>query len=240
MITTHHGAILAVEPSTLETYATILKESGTWNPHVLGVCRRFLGDGGVFYDIGANVGYMSIEISKIFRDRVNVIAFEPQPSLARIIAVSAALNSFNNISVYGAMVGSETGHDLLFVPSHSVHASAVPRETRATCLRCPKTSIDHFVSSSMCPPPNIMKIDVEGGELDVIQGALNTIQHYRPYIIFESDENQHRFGYETKDIIRLISNSAQYKFFSIGMNKIIPIGNEFKKQLSADILAIPN
>ena len=238
-ILTRYGAILAVEPSSLDVYTTILRDDGSWNPHVLRACHRVLEQGGSFFDIGANVGYISIEIANLFNDGVEVTAFEPQPSLARIIAISAALNGFKHLNVHAAMVGQDVGHGDLFVPAHSIHASAIPRKSNAPHIKCPKFSIDYLDEHNVVPRPSVIKIDVEGGEIEVIKGASNTIKKYAPFIVFESDINMARFGYTRSYIVSLIENLSEYTFFAISDEKLLPLSSSEEHGECADIMAVP-
>src|SRR5882724_8541385 len=96
-IRTASGARLAIDPGSLDMYCSITNQGGLWDADVLEVCCRFLKPGGVFYDIGANVGLMSLEVAKRFGDQVRIFSFEPQPSLAHTLAISARLNNFSNL-----------------------------------------------------------------------------------------------------------------------------------------------
>jgi len=73
-IATKRGARLAVVPCSLDAFAAISNQGGTWNEHVFNTCARFLGKGRVFYDIGANVGYMAIEMAQLFGGDLSVVA----------------------------------------------------------------------------------------------------------------------------------------------------------------------
>ena len=88
-------------------------------PRARGRGTRACG-GGVFYDVGANSGYVALEVAKRAPE-VEVIAFEPQPGVARTIAVSAALNLLTNVRVYAAMLGCD-GTGTIFLAPNSIHA----------------------------------------------------------------------------------------------------------------------
>ncbi|MCX7113659.1 MAG: FkbM family methyltransferase [Proteobacteria bacterium] len=241
IIRTKHGARLAIEPSSLEVYTHMLNHGNTWNEHVFDACKTSLGNEGVFYDIGANVGYMSIEMAKIFGEKVSVIAFEPQPLLAHAIALSSKLNKFENVKVFDLMLGETIGEANLYVGSHSIHASGVAREKNSTCIKRSVTTIDYMIEASLIPPPNVIKLDIEGGELAALSGARKTIISYRPHIIFESDENMERFGYTRNDVINLIKTMGIYDFFFIsGTNcELIECANDNSSFAYSDILAKP-
>lgn len=212
VIHTRSGARLAVDPLNLEALCTIVRHGGTWEEHVLDRCMGSLRQGGVFYDIGANAGYFSIETAVALGDAVTVHAFEPLPSLARAIRVSAALNAQNHIHVHEIALSDRAGEATIYVPSHAIHASLVAREKRATPLRCRADTVDNLVSIGRLPPPSVIKIDVEGAELRVFQGARETIRRYMPVIIFECDENALRFGNSPRKLCGFLRELGGYEF----------------------------
>lgn len=211
---TRSGAMLAVDPRNLDAFCTIVANGGTWDGQVIYHCVECLrGRGGVFYDIGANAGLMSIEAAVALGDSITVHAFEPLPTLARAIRVSAALNGRKNIRVHQVLLSDRPGETTLYVPSHSIHASIVPRERRSMAVRCRGDTIDNLVAGGHLPPPSVIKIDVEGAELRVFQGARDTIKRYAPVIYFECDENALRFGYSPRELCTLLRDLAGYDFW---------------------------
>jgi FkbM family methyltransferase len=191
------------------------RAGGHWDLPVLNTCLQLLSPGQVFYDIGANVGYMAIEAASRLGDKIRTYAFEPQPELARNVAISAALNGLKNVQVFTAMLGREPGEATLFIPSHSIHASAVSAEAGATAISCPMTTIDELVQGGVMAPPDVIKIDVEGAERDVFEGARRTLTQHRSAIVFESDRNAERFGYTRRQLCDLLRQMADYVFYDI-------------------------
>lgn len=214
-IQTATGAWLAVNPLSLDVYTSILRNGGEWDFHVLQTCLKFLRRGQVFYDIGANAGYMSISVGHHFNDEVTVCAFEPQPDLCRSIALSAALNQLRAIRILEVMLGEQRGQATLYIPSHSIHASAISREKDARELRRHVLTLDELVHNGTLPPPDVIKIDVEGAEMAVFRGAATTIRQVAPTIIFEADDNLLRFDYAQTDLMTYLRELADYAFFQI-------------------------
>ena len=219
-IITREGALLALEPTSLDVYACILNSGRTWNWHVLAACAAVLEPGNVFYDIGANIGFMSMELARIFRaadglPTIRIVSFEPLPVLAEAIAASARLNGLQNFIVRDEVVSDSDGTAELFLGSHSIHASTRARESRSTLLRRPMVRIDTLVADGTIPAPAVIKIDVEGGELAAFRGAEETIRRHRPHIVFESDENTGRFGYTRSELLAYLESLAPYRFFSV-------------------------
>jgi len=214
-IRTASGGRLVVDPRSLEVFAFIDLNGGLWEGHDIAACKAVLGPGQVFYDVGANAGVFTVEIAAAFHDAVEVRAFEPQPSLARSIALSAARSGFRNVHVHPVILGSEAGEEDLFVPASTIHASIVARANRSQRLACAKTTIDAEVARGALPPPDVIKMDVEGAERSVVLGALETIARHEPCIVFESDINQDRFGYSRADLCAELRFCADYRFFAV-------------------------
>jgi FkbM family methyltransferase len=234
-MTTRHGAKLAMAPRSYDVYARMKLRGGAWEPQIFETCRSLLKPGDVFYDLGANVGYMSIETAVHFGGLVRCIAFEPQPDLARHIVVSAHLSGVGDaVAVFDAMIGEKPQRATIQLTSHSVHASAVAREKHAKPLEREMVSIDSLVEEGLAPP-DVIKIDIEGGEQAAFLGAAEVIRKHAPHIVFEADSNQRRFGYNGDDLIRQLAELADYEFFDIdeqaNLQPVVP------GQLDGDVLA---
>ena len=238
---TLHGAKLAVEPSSLDVFTYIESQGNSWDAHVVDACLALIGTSGVFYDIGASVGYISVEVAASLKGAGAVIAFEPQAALAANIAASARLNEFAHLKVFQAMLGERAGEGFLHVGSHSIHASAIARERGTAKMRCAMTTLDALVMGGAIPPPSMMKVDVEGAELSVFSGARRTIALHRPHLLFESDENMDRYGYRRRDILDLLDSLCAYRYFFVtAAGPRIPLtADTLEDRQHADVLAVP-
>lgn len=238
---TKHGMKMVIEPSSLDIYTYIVSQGRSWDEHVVDACSSVLKPDGVFYDIGASVGYIALEMAALVRGGGTVIAFEPQPELARAVATSARLNDFDHLQVFDTMLGDHAGDAALHVGSHSVHASAIPREDGSRKVECSMTTLDLLVETGRIPPPTVIKMDVEGAELLVLRGATRTIRDHKPHLIFESDENMDRYGYKRGDILDLLSSLAAYEFsFVTADRRRVPLdGSNREARQHADVLASP-
>jgi len=239
-MTTRAGNRLAIEPGSFDMYASMMNEGGVWSQRVFEVCASLLSAGRVFFDIGANVGYLSIEMAGAFADAVRVVAFEPQPALAQAVAASARINGFGNVSVFELMLGDRVGAAELFLTSHSGHASAKPGDERHSTLARRIVTLDQLVESGVIPAPDVIKIDVEGAEYAVLSGARETLARHRPSIVFESNGNEKRFGYSRADLLELVGGIAPYEFHFIDdAGGFVRIGAENLSAAYEDILARP-
>jgi FkbM family methyltransferase len=159
---------------------------------------RHLPRGGVFYDIGANLGFFSLLAAhRSGLEEGRVVAFEAAPDNAEAIRVNAALNRVPNIEVICAAVADRAGRGRLQIVDDQSWSKLVqfgehPFTERVIDVEC--VAIDELVSSGRVPPPTVVKIDVEGAELEVVAGMRETIAAHRPAIICELHDTHAAFA----------------------------------------------
>jgi len=237
------GALFAVEPSDLGTYFSMLNNGLLYPTQVLETCIQHLSGGDVMYDIGANIGFVSIEVAHHFAGGVRVKAFEPQPRLSHAIAISARLNRVD-IDVFDLILSEGEGQAEIFVSSNTAHASLKPRNRGAVGVTRPMAALDALIQGQTMAPPSLIKLDVEGSELAVLRGARRTLSEHRPYLLFEADSNMERFGYSKQDLFELIRSSADYTFYDVQSDSQGKFGRVRRvehagESLRDDVLAVP-
>ena len=239
IIWTRAKAQLAIDPNNLEIYCDAWAHGGTWDSHVLDTCLNVLKKDDIFYDIGASAGIYSIEVAKVFNDTIIVHAFEPQPSLTHCIRISVALNSFRNVHVHEILLGNKEGITELYIPNNSIKASLIPSQKAARTINCSITTLDSFIAVTKPPHPTIIKIDVEGAEMNVFYGAKKTLETNTPVIILEADENMQRFNYTHASLFNFLCKYADYTFYFISKDKRISIVSDFTNASDGNYLALP-
>jgi FkbM family methyltransferase len=235
VVQTKHGAKLAIDLQNLDIYATIFNSGGEWEPHIARTCRRLLRKSDIFFDIGANAGCISLDTRAYVGEDVHMCLFEPQPSLSDSIRKSIAINRFNNVNVFEILLGNHDGMAELYLTSHAIHASMIPREEMFDKLVLPICRIDTLITSGRCSPPDLIKMDTEGAELQILEGMRRTLAEYTPTILFEADVNMDRFGYNVSDLLNLIASTGDYDFYAnLPTGKLQP----YEQQPTSDILAV--
>ena len=157
---------------------------GGYEPHVASTLDRLLGDGDVFVDVGANVGYHTFRASARVGATGRVVAVEANPENARLIAHTIESNAIGNIELvpvalaggrgyvsFGTHVGSNGG----FLPD-GASTTGSGRGTIVPTLALDDLGLDRV---------SVVKIDVEGAEGIVIDGATATIERHRPSFVME-------------------------------------------------------
>jgi FkbM family methyltransferase len=166
--------------------------SGTSEPPVQRELARRLERGGVFYDVGANVGFFSLLAARLVGDRGHVCAFEPHPRNAAAIADNARLNGMSQVRVFDVAIGASARRDELLMTEWDGGAalSNLPLGPSAAVARTEVevVPLDEFVPARGLPEPTFVKIDVEGAELEVIEGMTRTITRCKPVLLYEVDD----------------------------------------------------
>jgi FkbM family methyltransferase len=145
--------------------------------------KRFasrLRPGDVVYDIGAHVGLYTLLSSGIVGPTGHVYAFEPFPRNAEYLRNHIKLNRFTNCTVIEGAVSGRVG-SLHFDPTD---LNAAGHLSESGALEVETTSIDDFCSSAR--PPNAIKINAEGAEMDVLTGGRHTIAKHLPLIFLST------------------------------------------------------
>ena len=157
---------------------------------------RHLAPGGVLYDIGANVGFFSLLGARLAGPEGHVYALDPAPDNAAAIRHNAALNGLHNVSVIAKAASAAPGTGQLQVvddQSWSKLAEYGEHPLTEQILNVELVAVDDLVAAGEARPPTVVKIDVEGAELAVLEGMRATIDAYRPAIICELHDTHREF-----------------------------------------------
>jgi FkbM family methyltransferase len=152
--------------------------------------RRLVSPGATVYDVGANIGFYSLLAARLAGPGGHVHAFEPLPTGARAVERNASLNGLETITVHEAAVGAgESEATLLVVGEASwshLSSTGTHVDTRGE-QPVRVVSIDGLVADGL-PAPDVVKIDVEGAELEVLDGMERTLREVRPALVIELHE----------------------------------------------------
>jgi FkbM family methyltransferase len=146
---------------------------GRYEPRLQQYLSQNIGAGDVVYDVGAHVGFFSICSARL---GARVVAVEPDPVNADRLRRNANLNGFD-IDVIEAAAWSESGRVELVPGESSKEHVVAPGDGIAS------VTLDELTRH--CPAPTLIKMDVEGAEDRVLEGARRILAERRPVVICE-------------------------------------------------------
>lgn len=157
---------------------------GEFDHEVWRIIEGSLQQGGVFIDVGANVGYYSMLASNLVGAAGAVHVFEIDPRPLRCLKRNAMACKNQNLYINEIAVGNYVGHAMLESGEDCGHSS-VKSEGKGTKVAI--LTLDHWLQLSEVPERiDVLKLDIEGGELKALEGAKELISRYRPLIVCEA------------------------------------------------------
>jgi FkbM family methyltransferase len=163
---------------------------GTDEPHLQQAIRQYVSRGDSVYDIGANIGYVSLSLAKRVGPQGRVIAFEPIPQNIAAFRNNVELNRLKNVQLLECAVSEHVGEAVIRLAENPSTASLEWHRDNpvATALTIRTVVIDDLVQAGELPKPKFVKIDVEGAEASVLLGMRRTIAAARPILFVECSE----------------------------------------------------
>ncbi len=190
------------------------RRQGNWDKRVY---LSFVQSGDVVLDVGANFGAHTIIFSHLVGRKGKVIAFEPVPDSFDALQENVDQRSrFSNISIFQLAVGNPASLNdavVIRVPGDDFGQASLAIQTAGSWehhhnireYSCSITSLDADITVQRLPRVDFVKIDVEGGELNVLQGAARTLSKHRPLLYCEVYEKwAASFGYTPTALLTFV------------------------------------
>ena len=174
-------------------------------------------DSGWFFDVGANVGLYTWEVRKVCPHR-KILAFEPDPENIKLLEKTLRGANLQNVEICKCALSNQLAEVSFFQDNLTSATGCVAGKDKpwieqylngsANEIRVKTETLDSIVRKDRTP--SLIKIDVEGHEVEVLQGARNTIREAKPLMIIESFPPKqstvlsllHELGYRSMDADR--------------------------------------
>ncbi|GAB3661744.1 hypothetical protein GCM10027596_22190 [Nocardioides korecus] len=169
----------------------------------------------VFYDVGANAGFFTLSLAPLAHE---VHSFEPVNSTHAILSKNVQRNALHNVHLHQLALGEESRKDQIHLYSssgnNSLHDISLGSIYSIGSQDVHVDTLDRLVLEAETTPPTLIKIDIEGGELDCLRGAGEVLRRFRPVIVCEFfDSHFEAAGYGSGDIVDLL-HAAGYDLFT--------------------------
>jgi len=163
---------------------------GTYEPDLQAAARRFIRPGMTVYDVGANIGYISLMAARLNQPEGSVFAFEALPANIQRLKRNVELNQLTErITINHAAVVNISGEVTFFMHRSGAmgkaQGSAGRDEDYQQSLHIPGLALDDFVFRQNQPKPDLVKLDIEGGEGMALAGMARILKETRPIFLIE-------------------------------------------------------
>lgn len=164
-----------------------LKNFGEYTPSFVQLLQTLVHPGSTVIDVGASFGAITLPLAQLVGGKGKVIAFEPQPIIAHILNANVALNNLSQVVVWPTGVAD----CVKSIPVPFIDLANSRNVGAVTFADNPSTSgtMVEFITIDTLRPllVSLIKIDVEGMELEVLKGATQTIRHDQPWLVVENN-----------------------------------------------------
>ena len=192
-------------------YVGDLDRKVTW------ICSHIVRPGDTVLDIGANIGMVTLWLSKLVGDDGKVYAFEPNPELQKILNEMLVHNSLHNVYLQPMALGAEQGLLELRIPRHNLGAASLIRNRDSSdcdAVEVPVRTLSRIVAEEGIESIRLIKIDVEGFEAEVFRGGQDVLASMPPEaILFELNEKLEG-TVRTQPVFKILFDFG-YEFFAI-------------------------
>jgi len=153
--------------------------------------HRTVAPGAIVFDVGANIGFFALLAARLAGPGGRVVAFEPVPEVAGYARAAARSNALDDrVEIRTQAVGEHSGTAALHVvsePSWSHLASRGRHPDTVATIDVEVVTLDGLLDAGE-PAPGVIKLDVEGAEVEVLRGASRLLAEHRPALIVELHE----------------------------------------------------
>jgi FkbM family methyltransferase len=226
-ITTREGLNFSLNPAAVREAPNIVLSQGSYEPFESHLLRVMSQDAHVICDVGANIGWYALHIA-LNAPTSKLHAFEPIPSTYARLTTNIELNAIGqNITANPFGLSNAIGEHAMFSPTASGSPAASmtklhPTEENTT-LTCRFSTLDKYARDKNFTRLDLLKCDVEGAELMVLQGGLETINTFKPKLLLELLRKwSSAFGYHPNDVVNLLGKMG-YECYAIGADDLTHI-----------------
>jgi FkbM family methyltransferase len=200
------------------------------------ILKFFASNSEIIFDVGANVGYYAIELGIAMRQTAVIHSFEPIPESFEQLQKNVILNSAaDKVICNQSAISNSEGEMVLYKPRTSGSSASSARNLHPNeeveTVEVPMTTLDKYMISHSLEKLDLLKIDVEGSELMVVEGALESIQRHQPVIFAELLRKWcAQFGYSPNLVLEILFPLG-YRCFAVSekLPEVFSISEETKE-----------
>ena len=172
------------------------------------IIREEIHEGDIVIDVGANIGYYTLIFAQLVGSSGKVFAFEPEPKNFEILKKNIEINNYQNIVAEQKIVSDKSGIVKLFIAEHGIVGHRINQQKSSQkFIEVESIILDNYIKKlNLDNKINFIKIDVEGSEPKVLEGAKEIMQKSNQLKIFTefNREAVKKYSVEPKEMIDLL------------------------------------
>lgn len=194
---------------------------GTFEPHCLPFLRGCSRKGGVILDVGANIGFYTIESSLAVGSKGRVISIEAAPRHLEALRSNIELNGMENVTVIPLAVGDAPGSATLSLPrGDNLGMFTLGEVGSDEAYSVEVDTIDSLLEKQDITSLDLVKMDIEGSEFRALRGARATFERFRPSLLIELNDPALRRCGTSSQAVRELLDGMGYEGWRIGRTSI--------------------
>ena len=187
VVDAQHGVYLAPRDDVVTEH---LETRGAHTRPYLAMALAMIRSGDTVFDIGAHIGSFTIPFARAVGPSGRVFAFEPNAQTRELLEINSELNDLANIvETVPVAVGREDANYTIAVDRRNTGAAHLLR-IDGPATDAVGTTLDHWVGEARISSIDFIKLDVEGMEVEVLDGAGALLERTRPTLLVEVDSSQ--------------------------------------------------
>lgn len=215
-----HGLQILVRNPRQSTIGKSIYLDGIYEQETTRFISSKIEPGMTILDIGADIGYYTILFAKHVGSKGQVYAFEPIPRAKWYLDKNILMNGLDNVKTFGFALFDKPGNAYLEDPFTKSKINPSKQSLSGNDIQVEMKMFDEWKLKEGINNIDLVKLDVEGAELNILQGMKNTLQSQHPKILIEVHPRQLKtFGFSPPDVIEFLSKFG-YKIESVDKTKI--------------------
>ncbi|MDB6139804.1 MAG: hypothetical protein JWO94_2876 [Verrucomicrobiaceae bacterium] len=196
------GFKMKIFPPRTNRIGRALYLNGIWEPEVTGAFRSLIRPGSTVFDIGGDAGYYTLLFARATGAAGRVFVFEPIPKAQERILENVRLNGLRNVELVDLALGSKPGSFVLEKPFEDSRINLSKTSAGEGDILVKVEVFDTLAEVRGLPIADLIKIDVEGAELEVLRGMEAYVAKYHPDFVIELHPHYlPQFGASVNDVL---------------------------------------
>lgn len=207
-----------------------IMESGVFEPLSTQVVQQLVKPGDIVLDVGANIGYYTVMLSRLVGEQGKVICFEPTSHYGRVLEKNIQANGLQNVETVRVGLSDKAQELEIQIGEHSATLHVPGNKKLNFSEKIQLLPLDVYLDDHPLARIDFIKIDVDGHEPLFLAGAKETLNRHEPVILLEISHLHYlNAGYMAWEFYDLLKNEGYYIYHENGLTELDSLEDFLKK-----------